>query len=1382
MKKHLILKWYSFFICLNISLSSVYANQTWDGTSSPPANVLDEDLFIDGSLGTIQLQNGTTTDPVVSGVAGSSPVLLLQANNGNAINFSLNGVNQNLTFQGPAASTTPLLIIATTDGAAGSRVNFQLGDGNSLSLEPNGTATAGVQMYMWMQDLGAEAPTTLFSRASNGANATMINIRNLCVLSYLSSQAHNVVASPTNTGRFLFDPTNTGSGRFVVDINDGGAVVVEGHATNGVTDPLLMTFADIQRNIPAGLRAFFEVTSASSGSLVVMNSNSQQFGLLVDPFGNEAVSGSYTGLRLGYVLGAAGALTVDSNTYFDYVGLYQSSLCPTTTFVPNFPNVNPESLLKGRNPSAFFVDGTNPLFLASSTAIINLQATSGLYLRSGVDSLGNANTDFTDPNVFTINPLNQSSGAGALVFDVEGPLRVNGSGIAASKIELLSWQVAPTGGPLQPGGVQTTFPLRTFAVDGLGKFLQYNKGAMLINNTVNLHDVSLDHTDELHKIYQDNAATSEPTYIGGEAWNIKGAARPNFRFANAALNVYTNIAFTGVDLVVSNQVDSFLSTNNNSSQFVYYYSGRLVEDSTGRMMIMGTQVGSTACNDCTVVSRDAHIDVLQTNVAAAPGIVDTLTLDVGLNTAEIDDRITGSIAGQFGIHTIFLGNNSNISIGNQVAIPSSDTVQSILFINGNYFSFTTQGGMQGIPALSGVTGDGGIFVDSNGSLTISPNVRASIAAMVVQSGNSIVNLPKNQILFGDTVGITNWKLDLSTTSTIINLSTVDSDYSLNWINVTKDYAGGFIPYEPLSVNQEPCPAVVPANIYNIPTVLGEVDQLQIQGSRIGDQVHLKVDGGHVRELIFQRAGGYSAQASVAFLVLQNDGRVGLGTALRNVDSFEGPFMLGINGVTLVANGNGQVDLNENMLVNNVCSILKGPNNVTGNVLRINADVPQEFRIRKEAVLDLTQFVAGDTIEFTGNVKVILEPGATIITSGANIVFSDETILFAEPYAQSEDIFDAIPHDFNHNSFLDGLVTATAALAHNQFAPLFGTGEVTNTDPFRVRLIGTGKYLFANNSSFFIPKYAFVGIETLDATFNTTDLTIELQDNADFVIGDAIDHYTLGGSFQVGNTTNQSNNNASIQFTLSLQSAGTHFSVHPQGFVGFNVGIVDKRMMTPKNWLVDTLYNVGNITLNINDGVFDHSRTFSGLSPIASLMAFGPAAYTWILEPDSSVASDRSNQVAIHGGGNIALIHPASSGLGAYHPVVIDDSPGAISPVIQTGILASRLMITLPAIVGYDAQTMFNISRVQEITAPTAGQSIATAAYTNEKDPVLRRSLTAGFVNNLKIGRNIIFDIADSFGGLQEDRLVKAAALGAVGVQLNNYAAAPGKVVFAQQLP
>ena len=146
----------------------------------------------------------------------------------------------------------------------------------------------------------------------------------------------------------------------------------------------------------------------------------------------------------------------------------------------------------------------------------------------------------------------------------------------------------------------------------------------------------------------------------------------------------------------------------------------------------------------------------------------------------------------------------------------------------------------------------------------------------------------------------------------------------------------------------------------------------------------------------------------------------------------------------VINGNSEVDLNENMLINNVCPILKGPNG-SGSVFRINADVPQEFVVKGEGVLDLSQFVAGDTIEFTGYVKVILEPGAKIITGGATIVFADNSSIYVEPYPKSEDIFDAIPHDFNHNNTLNGSTLTPAATAHNQFAPLSGTGDINNTD-------------------------------------------------------------------------------------------------------------------------------------------------------------------------------------------------------------------------------------------------------------------------------------------------------------------------------------------------
>lgn len=1412
MKVSLFSKRFIWVILLCIPLLNVYAYQSWDGTSSPPANVLNEDLFIDGSVGDILLKNGQTTiqalstsvnvsisnSPNIKGVPGSSPILFLQAANGNSINFFINGLNNDLNFLAPDSSSTPLLIIATTDGSSGSRINFNFGDGNNLKFLSNGTNTAGVQYYQWMQDPAFESPTTAFSRIANGTNLSTVVIDNLCVLSYLSPQAHNSVESPTNTGRFLFDPSNTQSGRFAIKIGENGALIVEGHATSGVTNPALITFADIQRNIPAGLKAHFEVTSASSGSLLVINSNNQSFGLLADPFGDQAILGSYTGLRLGYVLGGAGSLTVNSNTYFDYVGLYQTSHCPTSTFVPDFPNIDPQAFFKGRNPSAFFVDSINPNYLVTSTAEINISATAGVYLRSGVDALGNVNTNFADSNVFTINPFNQSPDQGAIVFDIEGPLKVQGAGITASKIEILSWQVSPIGGPLQPGGSETIFPLRTFAIDGYGKFVQYNKASMFVNNALLLYDVSLDHTDELHTIYQKNDASSQPTYVGGESWLIpsKYLSRPNIQFINAALNIYTNVAFTGLDLTIPNFSDTFLGTDNNNSQFVYYYSGRVVEDSTGRMMIMGTQVGSKACDDCTVVSQDAHIDIMQTNRGSTPGVVDTLFLNVGVNTNQIDNTITGSIANQFGIHTIFLGNNSNITVGNQLLEEADIPVQSVLTINGNYFSFETNGGVQGIPSLSGVTGKGGIFVDNNGTITMSPNVRTSFGTMVTKSGDGVIDLPKAQAFFESTVGITDWNYDLSVSTTIIPLSSLLSDYSFNWINIKKNYAGGFIPYELTSVNIAAAPAVTSANIFDIPTVLGEVDQLQIQGSRIGDQAHIKIDGGRVRELIFQRAGGYAAQAAVALIVLQNEGRVGLGSALRNVDSFEGPFMLGVNGVSLVVNGNGQVDLNENMLVNNVFPLLKGPDG-SGSTLIINSEVPQELRIKSEGVLDLTQFVTGDTIKFTGYVKLILEPGAKVITGGATLLFADDTSMYIEPYEKSESIFDAIPHDFIHSNTLDPLTLTSAANAHNQFAPLSGTGSTTNTDPFRVRLIGTGTYLFANNSLCMIPQYGFVGVETYRADLGTetidipaTDLTFELQDNATFVIGEATDHYTLGGSLQIGDTTDWSTtfSHATI-FTLNVNSPGATFSVHSQAFVGFGVGIVDKRATTANNWLVDTLYGVGRINIAVTDGVFDHSRTFSGENELASLVAFGPTSYTWILETDPSVSTDRTNEAVIHGGGNIVLVNPSAPNISAYHPVVNNDSPlaivdtlGTTSPVIQTGILASRLMMTIPDVIAYDAQTMFDTSRVKEITFPAIGRSVATAAYTNDKDPALRRSITAGFVNNLKIGRTIIYDIADSFGGLQEDRLVKAAQLGAVSVQLNDYTLAPGAVAFAQQLP
>ena len=68
-----------------------------------------------------------------------------------------------------------------------------------------------------------------------------------------------------------------------------------------------------------------------------------------------------------------------------------------------------------------------------------------------------------------------------------------------------------------------------------------------------------------------------------------------------------------------------------------------------------------------------------------------------------------------------------------------------------------------------------------------------------------------------------------------------------------------------------------------------------------------VDGGFIREFLFF-SGCNSADAPTAVIALQNEGRVGLGTTHRNVDSLGASIVLGVNGVTIIANGNGEVCL------------------------------------------------------------------------------------------------------------------------------------------------------------------------------------------------------------------------------------------------------------------------------------------------------------------------------------------------------------------------------------------------------------------------------------------------------------------------------------------
>lgn len=1461
MKRSLFIR-YMIVSCLMAILLPFQVMHAVTWIDSTTSDVVDTNLTIDGSAGDVFLpvgsrriqaatQNVTVSlvnNPVVVGSPIGASNLYLSAAAGLTITFNLNTASSNLMFNGSSdAALDPLTIVAGGPG----KVIFNIQGNNELELSST-TTNGGVQFYLL---LDPNTSNLIFQR-DNGANTNanaLVTIGTNSLLSYLSPLSN--VSSVLDTGNITFSPANAGTGRYVLTIeNTGGFIVTPAFTSTGTL--FAINQSTINRTILAGGAAFANVlnnqSSSVSSSLLVVDGNTQLFDLLYDPFFNLGAredtvhySGTFSGNRYGFVLGANAILNIENNSYWDHVGT-ATDQCVTVSAVPGFPGISTQQLIKARNPSAFFVDGSNAP--GATPATIQFGEPAALFFRSGVGNDGTINGPGST-NPYVVAPLDETPGIGFCVFDVEAPVIILDPnyptvGNLNNKFELLSLFVQPTGGSLFVGSGQTIFPLRTFATDLMGQLLQYNKGYFLINNQVYIYSTVFMHTDALHHVYQKNDVLSEPAYIGGEQFTLaSGIPRPKFQFNASQLQIHTNAAFTGVDLLIP-QSDLSISDTTvapdtcipNLSQFVFFYNGYKIDQGTGRYLNLGTAIGSTPCNSCCgSISADAHLDVIQTNTCTTP-MLQELQLIVAPNDGTITQGLVGNITGQFSIQTIFLGNASNISVGEEGSTPIfGNETHPILDIAGNFFTFETRGGYTNTPELSNVSGMGGIFVDRNGTFTIEPNVRAHMGAMVTKSANGIVNLPRNQVYFDDNIGIAQWQLDLNQSTTIIGVNDKLAEYSLNWINITKDY-DIFTPYELDSVNTCSCPPVVQANITAIPTILGQVNQLTVQGSRLGDQVHLLVDGGWVRELLFQPSN-YTAAAATGLLVVQNSGRVGISTAHRNTASLEASFVLGVNGLSIVANGNGEIDLNEDIIVNNICSILKGPDFQPGNVLTFNADTPKTFRVTQDGILDLRSFDAvTDVIQFAGQVKMILEAGAQIWMNGVTVQFADDAIMFAEPFEDAQTIFNAIPHALPHNPALNPFNTTPAANTHNQYAPLqpFGAG-LQNTDSFRVKLIGSGTFEFINESTFVIPQNAFVGVESLfefNGTFTceipVTDVAVVLLDDAQMLIGSPGE---FGGNFQVGNTTN--NNNHSVSFTLSLQGSDAVFMIRSQGFVGFGVGIVDKRFPNVNDWAIDTTFNVSNINISLGNGKFQHNRIFPGDNPNASLLAIAlytltTPVYTLVfVDTATNEGLPRASDISINGGGNIALIHASSNAgqPGALHPVITDDtyipiSSSIITPVswntdvvvvqsgsqtnpaqihqrMHVGVLNSRPMIPNQDQILVGPETFFTFLQVQYFQAPGPGLGRAASALANEQyasflNPLATALVDARTATGLSItggviGRMNIFDVDDFEGGTPRTRVEQAADLGAVSFTSNITAAnpnppAPVQVVFAQQLP
>jgi hypothetical protein len=1405
-----------------ICSSAIRADQVWYGDNTP--DVLDENLTISSNCRLVS-ENGhdfvhitaidrqvnvfltQSLEPTVVEGTYQVPTLFLEPK-GFDIIFH---IDRDLKFLGAAYTSEnyrqPLLIVVR----GGHKVVFEIDGKNitfdaNVSNDPDVLYGGSVNLYVIM-----DGSTVQFNRTTlNSSSLSIITLGYEASFGYASNQ----LLSTTGVGSILFDPTNAGIGRMALAIYDKASVLVSGRYTDLATSYSL-TLDDIDKTTAAGCQAIFGVqnidqTDGCSG-LLILNSNAT-----LAPYQIWHPQ-TFTGETYGFIVSCNGQLSVGALSYLDYVGLTLDTCLTGNAVVPcsleylidtclcsyNCVGFNPneccsipaEKLFKRRNPSALIIDGC---CTASSAlpACINLEEQAAIVFRSGVNCEGIIENNLYSDYPFTISPIKRTTGAGNMVLDVEGCLTIAGTGTNRfltpdqTKIEILSLHVTPTGATVLIDGTGSEiFPARDFATDSDGVLRIYNSGYFFINNNVILCKTFLVHTDQNHKVYDNDDVRSEPTYVGGEMYKLRGDVRPKLLFSNSTFMLHTSAATTGFDFVVPNALSCCMSCRedqdaimrcsaynaiqgeykhvemqrgfdcyptatcswectitptclvnaspcDNLSNFIFFYNGYTKDKGTGRQLILGTVPGSMACDCSTVISQDSHLDVMQlSNQVCTCSNMHELMLSVAPNNSTIIEDVPNNITGQYSINTIYLGHASNISIGSPAGQVPEYFSCPTLTINGSYFSFQSRGGILNKPQMSNISGQGGIFVDYNGTIRSINTCGLTMGVMVTKSGNGVISLLEPITHFGCGLGEADWRLDLTETPTIIATGTIIPDYVLNWN--TCCLPSEFLPF---SCNCTICPgnAATPENVNGAPVVLGEVDQLIVRGARIGDPATIRIgQGGNVRELIFADSCR-KGEAAAGVIVLEDDGIVGLGSAHTNVDSLYGSVVLGNNGVTIIANGDGRVHLNEDLVINNVCHIVRGPDFTSDNRLLIESDCCRTILVKSSGILDLGSFTGtGGSIQFGGQVKLILEPGAVVNMGSCTLQFLDDAGVVCKSVSP-----DAIP-----------TIEPTSLHALDDVRVKF----IGGTDSSGA---GQGTILFDDCSYCIVDENSFLGVETGSSADRCgmctgyTNIKIELRKKAKFLIGKCMG---IGGAFQVGDTC-CTDNNHSINFELVINGNEAEFYIGQGAFVGLGVVITSKIPgSAPNDWYIGTAGNINKIGIDNKNGVFSHNIIWDGNDittteayMIGSLLAIGTQErFTLDFTGDENRRVANLSRSTMRGGGNLMLI---------------DSCPTPTQPDIQcmsnstVGIMASGPLYKTSAAFSGSGTGLFNFWKYADIMG-------SVLEYNSRVDigPFVRNTIRAGYVDSGTIVRSTHIKITGAAGATTDQ--MHALDIGAAAASL-----------------
>lgn len=1395
--KRLVIAWCrlaALAVCL-VPLGNLYAAVPWTGASTPDNAGQDVNIIANATLtnggGRVTVDTSLGADVTITPVggnwtvtAGNATVLdLVTTAAARKITIDLSSFN--LSFMGSLAA--PLLITHSGPG----QIVLNIGDGHEIHFSHAATGLHGTFFLVTMRT-DRTAPAVLVKRAAAGNNDASMYIDNYSYVGFIGTDT----TLATEAATIQFDPTNglanTGRLRLIIaeqTVNpappappfvDFATFAIEGVLNDSDTG-FPYNLADVDFNTLAGQQAKVIIdnsgapTSASWAGLLVLNNNDAYPILRANPW-LEALPHN-AGVQTGCLMGKNGNMQLNDGAYLDYVGgtanlltvmegaaSYPAALAPYVPVIPltvlnnfmvngNLPVLN--TLIKQRNSSAFIVDAGDPTSEQYATIYpsITMLGLSKLYFSSRVD--GEMVTQNAD---FTVDPTKQFTGMagyGSIVFDVEGRCDVSGVSSGTTKtnaINILSLKELNVGGPVVIKGSETNFKVRNFELDEEDVLKQYGKACFMVNGRLNLINMAWQHDDEIHAIYEKNdPLQSEPCYIGGETFYLKQLInyRPTIALYNSALMLNTSAALTGVDILTPSN-----GTAANSSQVYFYYNGWQI-DTIGRSLMLGTNIGSTAEDLGTIISRAAHFNVWQ-EFAQATAQTIQISCETDSNNAYVTQELylnpTRVITGQLSTHNVYLAHDTNVSLGIDAEagtdpislMPYTLVSTGSLLVNAEYLNFLSQGGdPYNKPETSIETGQGGIFVDNFGSFGVSGTLRLFIDAMVgvgPYGPNSTVVLPANQVYFDNRVGIANSRLDLTALAqrTIVAAGSTYPDFSLDWEFVTKDYAN-WTPYlVPNVIAAGLLPAPSAANIASLPVVSGTVDQFQIFNSRAGDPANIIVDAGYIRDLEFL-LGTKSGENPTGILIVKNNATVGIG---KFNTVAENKLNLGIDGVTIMADGSAQIFLTDDIVVNNICHIIAGPNfGVAGaQQLTITSEVPREFRIRAGATLDLSMFDSPNReLVIAGDVRLIFEPNSRLILgkdavtgTGGILTFTDNAQMLFQRHVQQ--------------NRPDGT-------------------SLGSTEDIRVRISGKGTIRMLEDSMVDIPREAYASIESGGVTgINQTAIYWVFEDSARMQIGSETD---FGGSLQIGNTATVEG--GSVAVTFQLNGTGVNFEINSQGFLGLGTGIVNKKSTHPNDWRVANTFNVTGITLAIDEGTFNHNQIYSGDHEFASLLCFGAMSTGFTLSSASAFA-----QTHILGGGNIALI----ANTGAYINPTVLTTDGTISAQLSAGILASQAVLldpskTAPSFPCTPANAYFYMKA-------NGCQGGATIGTNTEREQICKRaelcrlnldSVTAGYIITFGAGltavstinRPVIQGVINIDGAYTDPG--RGLAVGVIGIRL-----------------